>query len=538
MLLRLLRIARSQKKGEKEKGTGYHSGKVVPSPSPAPPSSLPLLAVVALAVALRRVRLAGLRVAGLRLRRVGVGPGVIFLSAGVPAPPPYDNMAFAPGDAVLARQAEGVREDLATIEAVEPCGGFTVRWASSSLTQLLAPGLLQPLPSRSRARPAPAAAATPAPKPAKKRARAAEDAPLQPVKASRVSKAATTAAAAAAAATSATGAAASATGAAAASAKPAKAKAARKTSEPAAKAARKASKPAAKAAREKASGVSGAKGGSAGAGGGGGAVSAAAARSEARAAECCICLAGSPDVSTLCCGVPVHNACLTQWLASSSNSNCVQCRSALPRPSAPPPAPAPAPRITLRTVVDFGRYNGCTVQTMLQDASYVAWMTREAPRLTPPLSDIYAFYLSGSYRAQRAAEARADEARAAAARAAAARAEELASAERARARVQLQEEEARRRAALEARQREAGAGGQQYAAQSAAQVRSALGPASGGGASSTTARLWACTARGCKGSRKGQCKKRLCCLCCSKYDPSPCVTHKVQGDPRRAPTPQ
>ena len=34
MLLRLLRIARSQKKGEKEKGTGYHSGKVVPSPSP------------------------------------------------------------------------------------------------------------------------------------------------------------------------------------------------------------------------------------------------------------------------------------------------------------------------------------------------------------------------------------------------------------------------------------------------------------------------------------------------------------------------
>ena len=380
----------------------------------------------------------------------------------------------------------GMREDLvATIVAAEPCGGFTVRWASSSLTQVLAPALLQPLPARSRARPVAAPPATtapkPTPKPAKKRARAAEEAP--PKKASKTSKATTATAAAAAAA-------APATGAAAAPPKPAKA-------------------------ARKASAESGAKGGSksAGGGGGGGGVSAAAARSEARAAECCICLAGSPDVSTLCCGVPVHSACLTQWLASSTNSNCVQCRSALPHPSSAPtaPTPAPSPSITLRTVVPFGRYCGQTVQAMLQDASYVAWMERKAATLTPPLSDIYAFY-RGPYRAQRAAEARA---------------EELARAERARVRLQqLQEEEARRRAALEASQREAAAGGQQHAA---APSRSAPEPARGG---------LHCTARGCKGSRKGQCLKRLCGLCCRKDDPSSCVTHKVQADPHRAPTPQ
>ena len=83
---------------------------------------------------------------------------------------------FSAGDVVLARQPACVREDLATVVAVAPCGGYTVRWAARDGTELLAAALLAPLPSRaSRARsvaapqPAPAMP-SPARPPAKRRA--------------------------------------------------------------------------------------------------------------------------------------------------------------------------------------------------------------------------------------------------------------------------------------------------------------------------------------------------------------------------------
>ena len=48
--------------------------------------------------------------------------------------------------------------------------------------------------------------------------------------------------------------------------------------------------------------------------------------------QCIICLDGSPNIATLCCGQAVHFDCLAKWL--SNGTTCVKCRSQLR--SAPP----------------------------------------------------------------------------------------------------------------------------------------------------------------------------------------------------------
>jgi hypothetical protein len=52
------------------------------------------------------------------------------------------------------------------------------------------------------------------------------------------------------------------------------------------------------------------------------------ARENAAESVCLICLDENPNISTLCCGKPIHFNCLAEWL--SSHSSCPQCRSALP----------------------------------------------------------------------------------------------------------------------------------------------------------------------------------------------------------------
>ena len=52
------------------------------------------------------------------------------------------------------------------------------------------------------------------------------------------------------------------------------------------------------------------------------------ARENAAESVCLICLDDNPNISTLCCGKPIHFNCLAKWL--SSHSSCPQCRSALP----------------------------------------------------------------------------------------------------------------------------------------------------------------------------------------------------------------
>ena len=65
-------------------------------------------------------------------------------------------VAFSLGELVLAKQAIGVREDLATVVSVE-VGGYIVRWASSLKTSsLLPPEFLAPLPLGRTARRPPA----------------------------------------------------------------------------------------------------------------------------------------------------------------------------------------------------------------------------------------------------------------------------------------------------------------------------------------------------------------------------------------------
>ncbi|KAG7364174.1 Fic/DOC family protein [Nitzschia inconspicua] len=52
------------------------------------------------------------------------------------------------------------------------------------------------------------------------------------------------------------------------------------------------------------------------------------AREAAVETLCFVCFEGSPNISTLCCGKPVHFNCLAQWL--SSHASCPQCRSNIP----------------------------------------------------------------------------------------------------------------------------------------------------------------------------------------------------------------
>ena len=46
--------------------------------------------------------------------------------------------------------------------------------------------------------------------------------------------------------------------------------------------------------------------------------------------SCLVCLEEDPNISTLCCGKPLHFNCMSKWL--SRNSTCPQCRFHLPRP--------------------------------------------------------------------------------------------------------------------------------------------------------------------------------------------------------------
>ena len=52
------------------------------------------------------------------------------------------------------------------------------------------------------------------------------------------------------------------------------------------------------------------------------------AREQAARCTCIICFEDKPNISTLCCGKPIHLNCLAQWL--KSNSSCPQCRADLP----------------------------------------------------------------------------------------------------------------------------------------------------------------------------------------------------------------
>lgn len=63
-------------------------------------------------------------------------------------------------------------------------------------------------------------------------------------------------------------------------------------------------------------------------------------REQSLSESCLICLEDGPNISTLCCGKPLHFNCMSKWL--SRNSTCPQCRFDLPRPlrlavAAPPP---------------------------------------------------------------------------------------------------------------------------------------------------------------------------------------------------------
>lgn len=65
-------------------------------------------------------------------------------------------------------------------------------------------------------------------------------------------------------------------------------------------------------------------------------------RAAARLRGCMICLEDAPNVATLCCGAAVHINCLGDWLSSTQNPMCIQCREPLPHAPPRPPAPAPA----------------------------------------------------------------------------------------------------------------------------------------------------------------------------------------------------
>jgi len=52
------------------------------------------------------------------------------------------------------------------------------------------------------------------------------------------------------------------------------------------------------------------------------------AREKAARGTCIICFEDKPNISTLCCGKPIHLNCLAEWL--KSNSSCPQCRADLP----------------------------------------------------------------------------------------------------------------------------------------------------------------------------------------------------------------
>jgi fido (protein-threonine AMPylation protein) len=52
------------------------------------------------------------------------------------------------------------------------------------------------------------------------------------------------------------------------------------------------------------------------------------ARETAADSLCIVCLEYTPNISTLCCGKPIHFNCMAQWL--QSNKSCPQCRADLP----------------------------------------------------------------------------------------------------------------------------------------------------------------------------------------------------------------
>ena len=52
-------------------------------------------------------------------------------------------------------------------------------------------------------------------------------------------------------------------------------------------------------------------------------------REKAATAQCCICLDNNPNVTTICCGQPVHMNCMAEWL--SNQGTCITCRKAIPR---------------------------------------------------------------------------------------------------------------------------------------------------------------------------------------------------------------
>ena len=60
-------------------------------------------------------------------------------------------------------------------------------------------------------------------------------------------------------------------------------------------------------------------------------------RRSLQADTCCICCddeQGSPNIATLCCGLPVHLNCMSRWLATAEQRgaapSCPSCRAAMP----------------------------------------------------------------------------------------------------------------------------------------------------------------------------------------------------------------